>query len=117
MGGKQKRKLLPESTSHHPEFLDKTRQLQRHTLSSSTDCNNKHSSNKIGQEALSLSSPVLELDVAVASSFVFPRYFSQQQALVNLAMFTRGHLSKTSNSPTEPVAFKLLPNRTALYVD
>ena len=57
MGGKQKRRLLPESTSHHPEFLDKRRQLQKRSPSSLTDCSNNQSSNKLGQEAFSSSSP------------------------------------------------------------
>ena len=39
-----RRRVLTETTSHHPEFLDKRRTLQKRTLSSSTDCNSKHSS-------------------------------------------------------------------------
>ena len=41
---------VAQTTSHHPEFLDKRLQLRKRTLSSSTDCNNKRSSKQDATE-------------------------------------------------------------------
>ena len=102
-----KRRVLTETTSHHPEFLEKRRQLQKRTLSSSTDCYSKHSSKQTRARSLFLIITSVRIRRHCCLLLCFSLdILASNKALVNLAMFTRGYLSKTPKSPPKLVALK-----------
>ena len=101
---------VAQTTSHHPEFLDKRRQLRKRTLLSSTDRNNKHSSKQTLARGLFLiiTSVIIRCRSCLLLCLSLD-ILASNNSFVNLPMFTCtwGHWSKTPKSQPEPVGLNL----------